>query len=200
MPLILQGKCSHCDYESPMISDGQCGGIIVSEPSTIESCDVDSNDHRVAILAHPLEEQLLTKYGFTDFSVTMQGRYLIYRSHFCSSCGQVYKTRHLTAAIIPRGCVLVFILAFVAGIVIGYFTTSILIGWLGFGIAAIGLGLGLQEILGVYVRIKFRDRAREFEIKRICLHCGSRRAATRGTFPCPSCQERTMKVEVVGIS
>lgn len=200
MPVIFQGECSSCGYQSPFVSDGYYGAVIVDNSCIIEKQDSDPNDERIVVLAHPLEQDIIEKYGFTYSSATLQGRYLQMHDLFCKSCGNVYETRRLAAATLIFGCLPPILIAVLLGIVIGIFQSSILDGLFGAFTASLFSWLTIDWLVGVYVRLRYAERSREFYIPRVCPKCGSRRAAIRGVLPCPTCRQPSMKVKTIGMS
>lgn len=200
MPAIYQGKCSRCGYESPSISDVQYGGVIADEPSTIKRYAVHPDDERVIVLAHPLEQHIIQEHGHSYTSATFQGRYLRFKAYFCKSCGHVYETRQLASASLVFGCFPPLLIAIIIGVTIGWLRASIADGVFAALFATVLAGTLIDWLVGVYIRLRYAHRAREFNIGRICPECGSRRTATGGTLPCPCCHQRLMKVRFVGMS
>ena len=200
MPVIFQGQCSFCGYKSPMISDGNCGAVIVDDSCIIENYDSHPNDDRIVVLAHPIEQHIIEKYGFTYTSATLQGRYLRLQDCFCKSCGHVYETRKLGSATLIFGCLPPILIAVVLGIVTGVSRSSILDGLFGAFFAGLVSWWTIDWLVGVYVRFRYIERSREFHISRDCPKCGSRRTATGGVLPCPACHQRSMNVKAIGMS
>ena len=200
MPVIYQGHCSSCDYESPTISDGHCGAVIAHDPSKISEYAVHPTDNRIVVLMHPLEQSIIEDHGYTYASATFQGRYLTIKDYFCKSCGHVYETRRLSSANLVFGCLPPLLVAIVVGATIGYIRSSFVDGFFAGMFATFVAWFVIDWLVGIGIRIRYADRNREFRIARVCPRCGSRRAATGGRLPCPQCKQNSMKVKAVGMS
>ena len=199
MPVIHQGHCGSCGYKSPFYTGGY-KGVIVGPPSTVEDCDNQLSGERVVILSHPCEQQIIEEHGFTYKSATFQGRLLNFTEYFCKSCGFYYKTRKLTSATLIFGCLTPIVISIVFGTAVGYYSSSIFAGLFAAYAATTLVWLLIDWLVGVYVRFRYAERAREYQIDRVCPKCGSRSAATGGTLPCPKCHQKAMKIKIVGMS
>lgn len=201
MPAIYQGQCFACGYKSPMTSGGH-SAIIVDDLSTVAMHDTypDRDDKRIVILAHPGENLILREYGLTYTSAVLAGRFLLIGEHFCESCGHLYKSRELGSCSLVFGCLPPALIGLIGAAIIGFQAPSVVdIKLLGF-LATLFSWLLIDRLVGIYVRSRYAARAREFRIHPVCPKCGSHRVATAGTFPCPKCHSRSMKIEVVGVS
>ena len=86
------------------------------------------------------------------------------------------------------------------GVVVGTLWSSFLTGMVT-GYLSLFVGMAISDrVVGVYVRSKYPERAKEVHRNRVCPKCNSRRATTRGTVTCPVCHQRTMKIRIWGVS
>jgi len=202
---VYCAKCLSCGYESPHATDGSAG-IIVDEP--VKSVGTHRENNRIVVLMHPLEGSILQETGYTMRSASREGRLLHIEKVFCRSCGRLYETRKLVARI---GCVLsaVLVLAAVAGgATVWYLTSRVDAGFAVLCLALLTLafiGTLCEAVAASMVRRRFPERRAAYELKPCCPDCGSTKYRSLKAFiprrlPCPKCRQRTMKVEMVGIS
>jgi hypothetical protein len=198
MAAIFQGKCSACGYQSPAISDSYLA-VIVDDPLSIAESTVHPENNRILILAHPNERHILEENGYTLDSAVHSGRLLSVNQFFCTSCGLIVEQRRLSSdwAI---GCLAPLLIGAVAGIAIGYNKASIGVGFLGGLATMLGTILITNSLFGLYLRLRYPDRIREFETPRVCSHCGSYDVTREGLAHCPNCQRVSMRITMVGKS
>jgi len=191
-----------------MVGEGGCA-IVLDEPAPADDIRADPDDRRIVYAPHPCEADTLQEYGRTnsvllsDILVSLAGRYLHCPDYFCKSCGHAYEARWLGANPGLFGCLLAICISIPAGVSVGITTSSIAAGLLWGWLALLPSYLLIYQTASVYIRLRYRQRAREFR-KYGCPNCGSRRAVRpNGAFralPCPKCKKRTMKIKLVGWS
>ncbi len=202
MPMIYEGRCAKCGYRSPHISEGYWS-VILDEPS--HEWFSDPRNERLAILGHPLEDDILKQIGHTWNSVTWGGRLLRTTEHVCKDCGNTFDSRRLDVANLCLGCLPISLFAIGIGLLIGITNHHFLSGWFA-GLAAFFISsIGSDRLARAYVRNRHRDRVQEFDMPAVCSHCRSSRSVLPGArscrnLTCPSCRESTLTIEVVGIS
>jgi len=204
MPSIYQARCSACDYVSPRHAEGYLA-VILDEPSN--SLYALREDPRLVILAHPLESMIMEELGFTDWSAGLSGRILRIHNVACRACGTFYELRRLSAgsaALGGRGCLVMLGLAGAIGGYVGWKCESFPIGFIAGWLGLIALFAGSDSVLSLYVRRRFKDRAKEFDRGPGCPKCESKSHATFSALwsvlPCPNCSKVEMRMRIVGKS
>lgn len=177
---------------------GDYGAVIVDEPTAVAHY-AHPDDNRIVVLSHPIEFQILEKCGFTDTSAVLAGRFLCIEQVFCKSCGYLYEIRTLGSSKTVFGCVPPILTAVAVGIAIAIIRSNIGEGLFAASLALFPSWILIYWLVGIFVRVRYPDRAREFRIRRGCPKCGDRRISRGGTISCPNCRQRSMKVKEVGM-
>jgi predicted Zn-ribbon and HTH transcriptional regulator len=217
VPSIFQTQCGQCGYAGDSFSDFY-GAVLLDEPlpgkpqavvagAAIFGASADAplataDDSRLLVLAHPGERDDLASAGYTWRSVLKAGRYVAVHTLFCKSCGQQFERQQLA---VPGayGCGVSLALAVAAGIAIGVWRRSFLIGWLGGMAALVALPWLLNRAAHWRLLRKFADRAKAIDHGPACLHCGSLdtvAAHRAANLPCPACKTRSLQVNIIGMS
>jgi len=218
MPTIYQGRCAACGYASDLFP-AESGAVLVDRPvpglsgtavagaalyeDVAGAAFAEPSDPRLVALAHPLEQDILSAAGYTWGSCAWAGRYVRIRRVVCRGCGTLFEVRRLTCP--PAfGCLPALLVGAgvgaAAGIQEGNFCPGFFAGYLAtlgcWGLVAFGMGL--------FTRLRFRERARSVAGPGRCPRCGADRYSGvptgRRRWPCPQCGQRTLTVRAVGIA
>jgi hypothetical protein len=218
MPTIFQARCEHCSYiseaflseYSAVFAEGSqtdatnsvVAGAVLFGPE-VDTEIADQRDPRLIVLPHPVETTILAQLGYTWISLLWAGRYVRIRRVICRSCGRLFDVRRLTCP--PAvGCQIGCLAGLVFGIGIGLWQRSFYLGFL----TTYGITLGCSAVASVagwlYVRLRFRERARELDGPPRCPGCGDSGyvgiVERRRTFPCPQCSAHALHIFSIGIS
>jgi hypothetical protein len=195
MPVVFQGCCSACGYDTPPVTaGGPC--VLVT--------DADEDRRRrigepVPVVLHPLAPYVLDEFGLSFASAAWGGRLVEVRQLVCRDCGRAFERRWLTAGGVPVGCG--GCLGIVAAGGLAAAATAVIAENPFLGLAVGGLtGAGLLAAIELggspLVRRRYPHRAAAVRTSPACPDCGSRAGIPvdrlRGPVPCPRCGTRAL--------
>lgn len=199
MPVIYQGVCSACAYDSGRRSEGYFA-VIVDKPCA--SMWTHSDDPHLVVLAHPAESFILDELGDTLTDVCLSGRMVQVRNVACKNCGTMGEVRRLHAGLSDigcAGCLAMMCVAALAGVAVGC-RSGFLAGWCTLLFLLVAADVAILR----YIRWRYSSQAREFDFGPDCPKCHSKeyvRFPPRwGKLLCPICGNRTVKVRMVAKS
>lgn len=206
MGILYRKFCPTCDgnakpdvtfdgFAGATLTDSLRGGEIVSGGHLAYIADTGE----LVPLPHPIESHALHAAGGTWTNAAIHGRLLYIDNVICADCGTQHRTASVHAG--PTGCTPGLVLA---GITITcnvflfnfHRTMEIVLVW---------MATFLPSLIGDrYVRIRYRDNAVPHQTTR-CAQCGCGRlvslgSSTKTPLPCPRCKQRTMRIEIAGLS
>ena len=213
MSSVFQACCAACSYRGEPFLPGHTA-ILLSPPDAVADTQpaggelaspyraMVTDDHRLLVLAHPLESQIQQESGHTNWSLLREGRHVTVHFAICDDCGLLQERRRLTPP--PAiGCIPSLAAGVCTGVTLGLLLRSFRAGALLSLVATICF-LGLAGFAAnIYTRLRFRDRARALAGRSLCAGCASDRVvpvSTSADFPCPGCAARRLRIHVVGIS
>jgi hypothetical protein len=215
MPTVYQGICRDCGYTTSFLSE-EYGAVFVDQPVAEAQQELAGavimagnsgpmasiDDHRFVVLRHPGEESDLRATGYTWRDLLKQGRYVRVTNVICRECGTLFQRRRLAA---PNafGCVTALVLGVIVGLSAGIRMRSISAGFAAWFVGAMVVLIGAEFCAALYVRLRFRTRAKMLAAERTCPGCGADHAKKIGwgrSVACPSCRRCSLRFKVVGIS
>lgn len=215
MPTLFQGICRHCGHQTPPLSKGY-GAVFVDQPvaqaqrhvagAVVASGDGSAmasvDDLRFVVLRHPIEDSDLAKTGYTWHDLLRQGRYVRVTNVICRDCGTLFQRRRLSP---PGafGCITAMTLGVVVGLAAGLWMRSFVLGLLAWYVVATAVSIGAEFCAALYVRLRFRARAKALAAERTCPRCGADNAKTIGSgrsVVCSACCRRSLRFKVAGVS
>jgi hypothetical protein len=190
------------DRPPPLSDNPVVAGAVVDRPAG-EPRFLHQDDPRLIVLAHPLERSILRSTGYTLTTCALAGRYVQIHQVICRNCGTLFDVRRLTAPPL-LGCPVGLAAGLAAGVLVGIQDESFCLGVTTGYLTAIGVMLLLHFPAALFVRWRYRERARAIEGLGECPQCGSRDRAVVPTckerLPCPACKQRTQAIRTVGMS
>ncbi len=216
LPTIFQAQCDHCSFVSDVFP-AEYGAIYLDEPQPAGENTLVAGiaffegakgkvaiqgDRRLVVLAHPIEDAILAETGLTWESLVWAGRYVRIRRVVCKSCGTLFEI-HRLACPPGLGCMVGSFVGLPVGVAFGLWERSFCFGfWVAYGIA-FGFCCAANLAGWVYIRLRFKGRAKAIDGPPCCPNCHSTGWASverRRTFPCPQCGQKAMRVRSVGKS
>ena len=215
MSTLYQGCCEECGYTTPIMT-GSYGAVWVDQPIAGEQCEVagavlhshvetpfaTASDPRFVVLAHPIEAECLASTGFTWRDLLWQGRFVRVENVICCKCGTAFQVRSLAAPDF-NGCVAGLLCGTAAGIALGIWWRSVILGVISWYLATVALVFASEMLERLYVRWRFASRAAALAEEKLCPHCHAndftpihRATSTR----CPVCLKDKLTFEMVGVS
>lgn len=214
MPLIYQGTCSRCGYQTPGMTD-QYGAVLVDRP--VENVQyevagaVSTSDEKIqfnpvhlnlVILSHPVESSSLARTGYTWRDLHAQGRHVRVTNVVCRECGVIHRHYKLIYSSMA-GFQITLATSLAAAVIAGIYGRHIVVGLITFTLAAYLLAGATEAYAWLRYRWKFSQRMAELKQQSKCPHCEGHRARSISHEKhalCPQCQTRNIQFRNVGIS
>lgn len=213
MPTLYQGICSECGHKTAIMPEWY-GAVLLDEPVTklqgqvagatlhVQGAIAEATDDRLLVLAHPIEDSILSTTGYSWSDLVWQGRYVVVSNVACRDCGNVFSIRRLG---VPGavGCLPALLVGSACGIAIWMSKGSVADGLItGFVVLFVAL-LILELAAGLFVKYRHAARANALASEKQCPVCQSVNAIrinrTKKT-PCPACHRRSQTFHLAGIS
>ena len=206
MGTLYRKFCPPCDgnaetnvtfhgFAGAAITDSRRGGEIVSDGHV--AYIADSGD--LISLPHPIESHALDAAGGKWTDAAIHGRLIYIHNLICADCGAQNTTASIHTG--DTGCVTGLALA---GVVIAWNVfvfnfhpiATIIFVWMAL--------FAPSKLIDRYVRMRYHNNVVPHQTKR-CIKCGggklvSLASAKKDLFPCPQCKQRTMTIEIAGLS